>query len=836
MNKRILAIPASILIALLGGCSDDGKDGLDGSNGVDGIDALITQTQLAAGDTQCFKGGIRIDSGQDSNRNGLLEVSEINQTTFQCHAAQVNLNENFNRIASFPVCLQIDNQCNTDEETAAEIAAVSSDGMTLIYSDSPSEQIGFVDISNPNSPSALGTLALTGEPTSVATLNDFALVAVNTSQDYVNVSGQLDVVDIASQTLVTSIDLGGQPDSIAVSPDGQYAAVVIENERDEDLGDGEPPQLPAGELIVIDLSDSDPDNWSLSRVSLTGLADLYADDPEPEYVDINSGNQAVVTLQENNHIVIVDLASATVTESFSAGTVDLNLIDATEGDGLMIEQTESLTNIPREPDGVSWINNDYFATADEGDLNGGSREFTVFHRSGEIVWSSGASLDHYAARFGHYPDARSGNKGNEPENIELGIFGEERYLFVNSERSSLIFVYDVADPTRPLFKQVLPAAAAPEGGVVLPSRNLLFVASEEDNRDDKMRSVINVYQYNYTEAYYPTIASSDRENGTPIPWAALSGLAADNNVVSRLYAVEDSFYNASRIFTIDTSRSPARITTELRVNDEQAVFENFAAVDLADSQVDDDDPTRVSVFDIADLAAMINQDKTVNLDLEGIAQASDGGYWLASEGSGTIGDTDRPINSLNFIFKTDEQGTIEQVITLPESLNNQQVRFGFEGIAEYDDKLYVAIQRAWGADGNPRIGIYDLVAESWSFVFYPLDSATSQNGGWVGLSDISSLGNGRFLVLERDNQAGPDASIKRIYEIDLSSPVANSTITKSLVRDLMSDLTLAGGLVVEKVEGLTVALDGKVYVVNDNDGVDDNSGETQLINLGSLSL
>ena len=30
----------------------------------------------------------------------------------------------------------------------------------------------------------------------------------------------------------TTIDLGGQPDSIAVSPDGKYAAVVIENERD----------------------------------------------------------------------------------------------------------------------------------------------------------------------------------------------------------------------------------------------------------------------------------------------------------------------------------------------------------------------------------------------------------------------------------------------------------------------------------------------------------------------------------------------------------------------------------------------------------------------------
>lgn len=49
--------------------------------------------------------------------------------------------------------------------------------------------------------------------------------------------------------------------------------------------------------------------------------------------------------------------------------------------------------------------------------------------------------------------------------------------------------------------------------------------------------------------------------------------------------------------------------------------------------------------------AMINADKTVNVDLEGIAASASGGFWLVSEGSGTIGDASRPINSLNFRFK-----------------------------------------------------------------------------------------------------------------------------------------------------------------------------------------
>ena len=38
----------------------------------------------------------------------------------------------------------------------------------------------------------------------------------------------------------------------------------------------------------------------------------------------------------------------------------------------------------------------------------------------------------------------------------------------------------------------------------------------------------------------------------------------------------------------------------------------------------------------------------------------------------------------------------------------------------------------------------------------------------------------------------------------------------------------------EKLEGLCVLQDGTALIVNDNDGVDDNSGETQLIEVGDL--
>ncbi|MGJ8682432.1 esterase-like activity of phytase family protein [Paraglaciecola sp.] len=812
----------------------DGANGADGANGVDGANglaSLIRHTEIYAGNDNCFAGGTAIESGLDLDSDAMLADSEVTETSYICSATQLS-HKSFNRVASFPVCSQIDLNCNDDTETSAEIVSASEDGLTLVYTDSPNQQLGFIDITDPANPVAAGTLALAGEPTSVSVVGDYALVGINSSADYINTSGSLAVINLDTQALVATIDLGGQPDSVAVSPDGMYAVVAIENERDEDLGEGVPPQAPAGYLSIVELS-GEPDTWTASSVDFNGITDLYADDPEPEFVDINSDNIAVVTLQENNHIILVDLADGSIMNDFSAGSVDLTLVDGTEEKAL-ISQTESLDGVLREPDGVTWLGNDYFATADEGDLDGGSRGFTVFNKQGEVVYAAGSSMEHMVASVGHYPDGRSGNKGNEPENAEYGVFGDERYLFVNSERSSLVFVYDVADFTKPMFKQILPAGVAPEGALAIPSRNLLVVASEADERDAKIRSVVNIYNYSANAQQYPTIKSAYRVNGSPIPFGALSGLSADPMNSNTLYSVEDSFYLSNRIFTIDTSKSPALLTNETHIMDSNDVFSAVTTVALADTSVDEDDVTRVDVFDEADLASMLNADKTVNIDPEGVSKASDGGFWVVSEGSGTKGDTSRPINSLNFIFKTDAQGVIEEVISLPDAINDNQLRFGFEGVAEYAGNVYVAFQRVWAGDTNVRLGVYNTAAKTWSFLFYPLDAAESQNGGWVGLSDITSLDNGKFLVLERDNQGGMDAVVKRIYEIDTTGLVDGDTVTKTLVRDIMPDLKMANGLPAEKVEGMAVMANGDVYIVNDNDGVDDNSGEMQLINLGDI--
>lgn len=726
----------------------------------------------------------------------------------------------FNRVSSFPVYLNSD----IANETVAEIVAAADGGNTLVYTDGKLEKIGFVNITDISAPTPAGNIDVGGEPTSVAVVGNYALAAVNTSIDYVNTSGNLVVIDITTKEVVETIPLAGQPDSIAVSPDGLYAMVAIENERDEDLEDGAPPQAPAGLLQIINL-DGKPADWTINDISLAGLANLYENDPEPEYVDINENNVAVITLQENNHIILVDLSDGSIINHFSAGSVDLKNIDI-ENDS-RIDPTKSLVNVLREPDGVSWIGNDRFATANEGDLDGGSRGFTVFNLDGSVFYESAESVEHIITRHGHFPDKRAGKKGNEPENVEYAAFGATEYLFVGSERSSVVLVYRITEDADPQFVQLLPASVKPEGLLAIPERDLFIAAGEADERGDKIRSALTIYQRSNGEADYPTLISNNDESGQPVGWGALSGLTMDLQDSNTAYTVSDSFYDSSRIFTIDLASEPARITHEVVLKDTNGAL---AAVDV--NLVNDD------------------SERTVNLDLEGITRSENGGFWLASEGSGTIGDTDKPFQFENMLVKVSATGTIEQVVTLPSETADRQLRFGFEGVAsvisDTTELLYVVFQRTWNGDkaNHARIGQYNTLTGSWKYFYYPLDAPESDNEGWVGLSAISSLGNDMFMVIERDNQAGPDAAIKRLYQFSIAdlSPLADDgsnavdypIVSKVLVDDLMDSLLATGGLILEKMEGLTVTPDGTVLVINDNDGVDDSNGETQLLRLKKL--
>jgi hypothetical protein len=725
----------------------------------------------------------------------LLAVALLLPTV--AHAQEARM---FDRIATIEAVRMLPPDRDRTKRSIAEIVAASEDGNTLVYVDGEQNGLGFVDIVDPAAPRPAGFLPLTGELTSVAVRGARAYTVVDTSPNKREVSGYVAAVDIAARRELMRCDLGGQPDSTVVSRDGRFLVVVIENERDERLDRGVIPQLPAGNLTILPLTEGGLDCAALRRVDLTGLAAVAPEDPEPEFVDVNSRGEAVVTLQENNHIAIVDIAAARVVAHFSAGTVTLEQVDATR-DGV-IRPVQRLENVVREPDAVKWLDDTRFVTANEGDYRNGSRGFTIFRRDGTVEWDSGNFLEHLAISLGHYPELRSGNRGNEPEGVEVATFDGERLIFVGSERASLVTVWRDEGPGRaPTFLQTLPAGVAPEGLLAIPARGLFVAAAEADNPETGLRSTLTIYRRGPGSASYPTIRSDNGPNGVPLPWGALSGLAADPQIPSRLYGVTDSFYSEAQILTIDATRVPARIVSAVTVSR-------------------DGKPA-------------------AGLDIEGIATRGDGGFWLASEGN-----PERPQGALpDRLLRVAANGNIEAEHVLPEALTRHALRFGFEGVTATgsgaDETVWIAVQREWKDDpkGHAKILRFRPATQEWGVLHYPLSETPT---GWMGLSEIAADGANAFVVIERNNQWG-EAAIKRLYRFSVAglvpaAPGATSVpvVAKTLLRDMVADLAKPRGTVLEKLEGFAIDRAGTMFAVTDNDGVQGTSGETQFLNLGRM--
>lgn len=63
-----------------------GPTGANGSTGPGGLDALVAVAAESAG-ANCAYGGQRVQSGQDANRNGVLDAAEVTSTAYACSAA-----------------------------------------------------------------------------------------------------------------------------------------------------------------------------------------------------------------------------------------------------------------------------------------------------------------------------------------------------------------------------------------------------------------------------------------------------------------------------------------------------------------------------------------------------------------------------------------------------------------------------------------------------------------------------------------------------------------------------------------------------------------------------
>ena len=309
--------------------------------------------------------------------------------------------------------------------------------------------------------------------------------------------GRLLVNERSTGRRLAELSTGVHPDCVGISPDGRHALVANEGEafvlRDGELWSppgsltlvamgGDPSQFEVRQIPLPDASGVPgtvgPDDGRVIEREVDGEligVPLVANTPlftEPEVVAFApDGRRAYVTLQEQNAVAVVDVASARVTAVHGLGTTRHAADLADDG---RYEPTGELFAL-REPDGIAVTpNGRYYVTADEGDTDpgpgetpegkptGGGRTMSVFDAAtGRFLGDTGDQLDEGAAAAGVYPDSRSDRKGSEPEMLVAFEIDGTPYAAVGLERADAVALVGLGDPANPSVV-ALAAIAGPE--------------------------------------------------------------------------------------------------------------------------------------------------------------------------------------------------------------------------------------------------------------------------------------------------------------------------------------------------------------------------------------
>lgn len=122
--------------------------------------------------------------------------------------------------------------------------------------------------------------------------------------------------------------------------------------------------------------------------------------------------------------------------------------------------------------------------------NYGARSFTIWTGSGQMVYDSGNDIAMRTLNLTpdvfNGDDARSDDKGAEPEAVEVLKVGEKYILFVGLERNNQVMIYDITNPYAPVFMNILSNAGdiGPEGVLAIPAeyspsgKDVLVVSNE----------------------------------------------------------------------------------------------------------------------------------------------------------------------------------------------------------------------------------------------------------------------------------------------------------------------------------------------------------------------
>lgn len=364
-------------------------------------------------------------------------------------------------------------------QSAAEIVAHDPGTQRLFVVNAQKAAVDVLNISDPTNPTLTSTLnvnTIGAAANSVAVANGVVAVAVEKA-DKVN-PGAVAFFD-TNGNFLNSIAVGALPDMVTFTPDGKK--VLVANE-------GEPGSTdPEGSISIINISGGVASatvqtaafttfNGQEANLRNQGVRifpnKTVAQDMEPEYIAVSpDGSTAFVTLQENNAIAKVNIASATVERIIPLGLKDHSLsrnrLDASDRDSAM-NNGINLKNWPvfgmYMPDSIASFEANgqtYYVTANEGDDRGEDKRIkdltldpTAFPNAADL------QKDEQLGRLG--VSTVDGDTDGDGDTDRLFAYGARSFSIWNQSGT---LVYDSGDDFGRITSEQVPTLFNSESGL-----------------------------------------------------------------------------------------------------------------------------------------------------------------------------------------------------------------------------------------------------------------------------------------------------------------------------------------------------------------------------------
>jgi hypothetical protein len=485
------------------------------SNATEGVDYTWTNTMvinpLTNGvinhsvtivDDAIIENAERVIVKISSTDNGIVNATNNYRIIF----IKDNEQENIPASNELNLSLQSSFSNGTAGVNSAEIVAHDAQSQRLFIANSIAGKMDIVNFSNPAAPILISSISMSpyGSINSIAVHNGIVAVAIENINPQAN--GKI-VFFNTDGVFLNEVPAGAMPDMITFSKD--YTKVITANE-------GEPNGTytldPEGSITVVDISGgiANLTSANATQIMLTQFngqevalraqgirifttSATVAQDLEPEYVAVSDDNtKAYVTLQENNAILVLDLATNTIESLLPLGYADYsagsgNSLDASDQSGAILNTSDLPIKGTYMPDAISYstINgNGYVFMANEGD----SREFGSVVDANRISSSTFNTLDATA-----FPDAAilrnnkflgrlsalkySGDTDGDGDYDELHVLGSRSFTIRDAATNALVF------DSKDLFEKI--TANSPLTSAFFNASNTTGAAASKNRSDDK---------------------------------------------------------------------------------------------------------------------------------------------------------------------------------------------------------------------------------------------------------------------------------------------------------------------------------------------------------------